>query len=80
MLREDTFVRQLSRNLYQWNPVSNVRIINWQNINNIPGSEIKGLSLSTFFVFDKFLYKLKTHRSIEKVGEERGIVCSHRDA
>jgi hypothetical protein len=22
----------------------------------------------------------QTHRSIEKVGEERGIVCSHRDA
>jgi hypothetical protein len=44
MLREDTFVRQLSRN-----PVSKVRIINWQNI-NIPGSEIKGLNLFTFFL------------------------------
>ena len=52
MLLEDTcmFVRQLSRNLYQWNPVSKVGIINWQNIINIPGSEIKGLSLSTFFL------------------------------
>jgi hypothetical protein len=60
MLREDTFVRQLSRNLYYWNPVSKVRIINWQNNINIPGSEIKGLSLSAFFfVFDKFLYKLR---------------------
>jgi hypothetical protein len=39
------------------------RIINWQNIINIPGSEIKGLSLSTFFCLcDKF----QTHRSIEK--------------
>jgi len=48
MLREDTLVRQLSRNLYEWNPVSKVRIINWQNIINIPGSENTGLSLSTF--------------------------------
>jgi hypothetical protein len=51
MLRGDAFVRQLSRNLYQWNPDSKVRIINWQNIIHIPGSEN--------IVLDNFLYKLR---------------------
>jgi hypothetical protein len=41
---------------------------------------LKAYASLLLFVFDKFLFLTQTHRNIEKVGEERGIVCSHRDA
>jgi hypothetical protein len=80
MLWEDTFVsyREISINGIQLAKfVLLLILIGRTNIINIPWSEIKGLTLSTFFLS---LIRTQTRRSIDKVGEERGIVCSHMDA